>query len=208
MAELTNTALFWRRLDQAGAEHVLLDERGGTWHAHGTMLAAAPVPFSCRYDVHTDAAGATVKFEATVEGPNFVRSLRMERASARWRVTAGERGNLDAVLRRAGRAAAGLPGCEDPGRLGNALDVSLSQSPLTNTLPVRRLGLLDAKPGTSRTVEVVWVLLPSLEVVDSLQNYTVGAEGKLTYLSGSFSADITFDSTGYVTHYPGLAERA
>jgi hypothetical protein len=207
MAELT-TALFWRRLDQAGAEQVLLDEHAGSWHAHGTMLAADPVPFACRYDVYTDATGATARFEATVEGPGFVRTVRMERATGRWRVTASERGNLDTVLRRSGRAAAGLPGCEDPGKLGNALDVDLAYSPLTNTLPVRRLGLLDAKAGLSRTVEVAWVLLPSLEVVDTLQNYTVVGDGTLTFTSGSFSANISFDNKGYVTHYPGLAQRA
>ena len=52
------------------------------------------------------------------------------------------------------------------------------------------------------------MLLPSLEVVDSLQNYTVAGEGTLTFISGSFTADIGFDNDGYVTHYPGLAERA
>jgi hypothetical protein len=207
MAVLT-TGLFWRRLDTAGAEQALLDERGGRWQARGTMVAATPLPFACRYGLSTDDTGATTRFEATVEGPEFTRSVRLERAAGRWRVTASEQGHLDAALRRAGRPTAGLPGSEEPGRLAAALDVDLGFSPLTNSLPVRRLGLLKAKPGTSRTVDVAWVLLPSLEVVDSLQNYTVLGDGKLTFTSGTFTAELTFDQDGYVTHYPGLAERA
>lgn len=207
MAGLT-TGLLWRRLDAAGAEQALLDDRAGRLHARGTMVAATPLPLSCRYELYTDENAATARFEATAEGPGFVRTVRLERAAGRWRVTASEQGNLDAALRRAGRATAGLPGTEDPGRFKDALDVDLAYSPLTNSLPVRRLGLLGAKPGTSRTVEVAWVLLPSLEVVAALQNYTVVGEGRLSYTSGSFTAELTFDPDGYVTHYPGLAERA
>jgi hypothetical protein len=207
MAGLT-TGLLWRRLDAAGAEQALLDDRAGRLHARGTMVAGTPLPLSCRYELYTDDSGATARFEATAEGPGFVRSVRLERATGRWRVTASEQGNLDAALRRAGRAAVGQPGSDDPGRLNNALDVDLAYSPLTNTMPVRRLGLLNAEPGTSRTIDVAWVLLPSLEVVDSRQNYTVVGNGKLTFTSGSFTAEITLDAEGYVTHYPGLAERA
>lgn len=172
------------------------------------MVTATPLPLSCRYELYTDDTGATARFEATAEGPGFLRSVRLERATGRWRVTASEQGNLDAALRKAGRATVGQPGSEDPGRLKGALDVDLGFSPLTNSLPVKRLGLLTAKPGTSRNVEVAWVLLPSLEVVDSLQNYTVIDEHRLRYTSGSFTAELTFDADGYVTHYPGLAERA
>ena len=207
MAGLT-TGLLWRRLDAAGAEQALLDDRADRLHARGTMVSAAPLPLSCRYEVYTDDSGATARFEATVEGPDFVRSVRLERATGRWRVTASEQGNLDAALRRAGRAGVGLPGSEDPGRLGNALDVDLSYSPLTNSLPIRRLGLLNAKPGTSRTIEVARVALPGLEVVDSKQNYTVVGDGRLSFTSGSFTAELTVNSAGYVTHYPGLAELA
>ena len=99
-----NTGLFWRRLDTAGAEQALFDERGRQLHARGTMVAATPLPLVCRYELHTDDTGATARFEATVEGPGFVRSVRLERATERWRVTASEQGHLDAALRRAGKA--------------------------------------------------------------------------------------------------------
>lgn len=172
------------------------------------MLAATPVPFSCRYEIYTDESWATARFEATVEGSGFVRSVRLERATGRWRVTASEQGDLDAALRAAGHPRGGMPGAEDPGRLYSALDVDLAYSPLTNTLPVRRLGMLDAAPGTSHSVDVTWVLLPSLEVIESTQSYRVLDPGSVRFTSGSFTTEITLDADGYVVDYPGLAQRA
>src|SRR5205814_796935 len=81
----------------------------------------------------------------TAEGAGWLRSVKLERAAGRWRVTAGEQGDLDAALRRAGEPRAALPGAEDPALLRDALDVDLGYCPLTNTPPVRRLGLLRAR---------------------------------------------------------------
>jgi uncharacterized protein len=200
------TAMFWRRLDTAGSEQVLYSDRAGL-RAKGTMLAATPVPFACRYELYTDDAWATARFEVTVEGAGFLRSVRLERAAGRWRVTATEQGNLDAALLAAGHPRAALPGSEEPVKLAKALDVDLGFTPLTNTLPIRRLGLLNAAPGTGRTVEVAWVLVPSLEVVDAVQTYQVLEGLRFRFTSGDFTADLDVDEQGYVRHYPGLAER-
>ncbi len=200
------TALFWRRLDTAGSEQVLYSDGAGL-RARGTMLAASPVPLACRYELYTDETWATARCEVTVEGAGFVRSVRLERAAGRWRVTATEQGNLDAALLAAGHARAAQPGCEEPIKLNPALDVDLGFTPLTNTLPIRRLSLLDAPVGTSRTVVVAWVLVPGLEVVESSQTYQNLGNHQVRFVSGSFSADLDVDDQGYVRHYPGLAER-
>lgn len=199
--------LLWRRLDTSGAEHVLLDDHAGL-RARGTMVAAEPVPLTCRYELYTDQTWVTATFDATVEGPGFLRTVRLERAAGRWRVTAREQGNLDAALRRAGRAPVGLPGTADPGRLTDAYDVDLGDSPLTNTIPLRRLRLLAAEPGTKRTVLVAWVLMPSLEVVAGTQTYTTLGSSTVMFTTGSYAAELTLDRDGYVRHYPGLADRA
>jgi hypothetical protein len=200
------TALFWRRIDTAGSEHVICVERAGL-RARGTALAASPIPYACRYDLLTDESWATTRFDVTVEGAGFMRSVRLERAAGRWRVTANEQGNLDAALLAAGHPRADQPGSEDPGTLHAAFDVDLGGSPLTNTLPIRRLGMLD-EPGVRHTVDVAWVLLPSLEVVVSSQTYLAEGDGLVRFTSGSFTAELTVDERGYVRHYPGLAERA
>jgi hypothetical protein len=200
-------ALTWRRVDVVGVEQTLLTDASGLY-GRGTQICADPVPYTCRYELQADHTWATVRFEATAEGPGFVRALRLERASGRWRVTASEQGDLDAALAVAGYEPASRPGNEEPGTLAGALDIDLANSPLTNTLPIRRLRLLDAEPGTAYEVEMAFVELPSLEVVHSVQSYTPTDGPVVRFRSGSFRADITIDEEGYVVRYPGLADRA
>lgn len=203
MAVLPKT-LLWDRLDSAGAEHVLFDDRAGLY-ARGTLLAGDPVPHTVRYSVQTDPGWVSARLEVTAEGAGWLRSVKLERAAGEWHVTAGEQGDLDAALAAAGRVRAELPGCESPERLDQALDVDLGNCPLTNTLPIRRLGLLGAPAGTSRTITAAWVLVPSLAVLPSQQTYTVLDDRHIRYASGTFTADLTIDEAGYVAHYPGLA---
>jgi hypothetical protein len=193
-------------MDTVGTDHALLAEQSGLY-ARGTMVAAGPVPYTCGYELLVDDGWVSVRLSVTAEGAGWLRSVKLERAAGRWRVTAGEQGNLDAALAGAGRTRVGLPGIEEPGQLRDALDVDLGDCPLTNTPPVRRLGFLRAKPGTTSTLSVAWVLVPSLEVVAARQTYTSLGEGRVRYESGSFKADLTLDEQGYVVHYPGLAER-
>ena len=121
------------------------------------------------------------------EGAGWARGVRLELAAGRWRVTTSEQGDLDAALVARGHARAGLPGIEDPDLLYGAFDVDLSGSPLTNTLPIRRLELLTAEIGVSHRVSVAWVLVPSLEVVQADQIYTPLGENRVRFASETFS---------------------
>ncbi len=200
-------SILWRRVDIVGTEHALLADRSGLY-ARGTVVAAGPVPYTCGYELLVDDAWVSGRLGVTTEGAGWLRSVKLERAAGRWRVTASEQGDLDAALLAAGQVRAGLPGIEEPGQLDDAVDADLGGSPLTNTPPIRRLGLLGAKPGTTSTLSVAWVLVPSLEVVASRQTYTALGDGRVRFESGTFTADLTVDDRGYVVHYPGLAERA
>lgn len=81
----------------------------------------------------------------------------------------------------------------------------LGYSPLFNSLPVRRDGLLaDAPP---RAYVMRWVRVPELGATDVQQRYEPLGRGVMRFSSGSFAADIEFDTDGFVTRYPGLAER-
>lgn len=205
MAVLPRT-LLWQRLDTTGTELALLDDRSGLY-ARGAIVANAPVPYRCQYALQADQGWASVRLEVTTEGAGWLRSVKLERAAGLWHVTAGEQGNLDAALAAAGRPRSDLPGCEDPGRLRDALDVDLGYCLLTNTLPIRRLGLLRAAEGTQRTITAAWVLMPALTVVPAEQTYTVLAAGRIQYASGTFAAELDVDPDGYVRHYPGLGDR-
>lgn len=197
-------ARFWDRQDTTGAEHTLVDTRTGLY-ARGTQVAVDPIAYTARYELQTDPAWATTRLEVTSEGAGWARSLRLELAAGRWRATTTEQGNLDAALAAKGHARSGLPGTEDPDQLFGAYDVDLTGSPLTNTLPIRRLDLLTAEPGVAHRISVAWVLLPSLEVVQADQIYTPLGPGRVRFANETFSADLTVDDDGFVADYPGLA---
>jgi hypothetical protein len=200
-------SIFWSRTDTAGAEHATLDERGGL-SARGVALAVDPIAYTCRYQLTTGPDWVTTRLEVEAEGAGWQRGVRLEAGDGRWRVTASEHGDLDAVLRAAGHPPAGLPGIDDAVRLVDAVDVDLGGSVLFNVLPVRRLGLTAAPAETTRRVTVAWVLVPSLMVVPAEQVYTVLGPGRIRFTSDTFTADLEVDADGLVVRYPGLAERA
>ena len=204
MPPTTPASLFWERRDTTGAEQALVDARSGLY-ARGTVLAVDPIAFTCRYELQTEPGWSTAHLDVSAEGAGWRRSVRLELAAGRWRATTAEQGNLDAVLAAAGHARAGFPGIEDPDLLYGAFDVDLGGSPLTNTLPIRRLGLLKAEPGVAHRISAAWVLVPSLEVIQADQIYTPLGDNRIRYASETFSADLTVDDEGFVVDYPGLA---
>lgn len=87
----------------------------------------------------------------------------------------------------------------------DTLDVDLQFSPLFNSLPVLRDRLLDG--GEARLYTMAFVLVPELNVVASEQEYAPLEPGLVRFSSGTFSADISFDTDGFVVDYPQLARR-
>jgi uncharacterized protein len=81
----------------------------------------------------------------------------------------------------------------------------LGWSPLFNSLPVIRDGLLAPVP--ARDYVMRWVEVPSLAVTLSEQRYEPLGNGVVRFTSGSFTADIEFDEAGFVISYPGIAAR-
>ncbi len=91
-------------------------------------------------------------------------------------------------------------------RLDGAIDIDISVTPFTNTLPIRRLNLKQAQ---SVEILVVYILLPGLEVLTDRQRYTRLGEALYRYESvdSDFTRDIEVDRHGLVTNYPGLFRR-
>ncbi len=82
----------------------------------------------------------------------------------------------------------------------------LGWSPLFNSLPVIRDGLLERGP--PREYLMRWVDVPSLEVSLSEQRYEPLGDGVVRFGAGDFVSDITFDAGGVVLSYPGIGRRA
>ena len=90
--------------------------------------------------------------------------------------------------------------------LGDADFFDLGWSPLFNSLPVMRDGLLQIGP--PREYVMCWVDVPSLEVSRSQQRYEPLGNGLVRFTAGEFTADIRFDEAGFVLAYPGIGHRA
>jgi hypothetical protein len=110
-------------------------------------------------------------------------ALRLDRDGAGWRV--------------GGRPAPHLEGC---------IDIDIRATPLTNTLPIRRLAL---GPAQSAEIEVAYVDVPSLTVARARQRYTRLDDSTIRFesLESGFTADLPVDAEGFVTDYPGLFRR-
>jgi uncharacterized protein len=89
--------------------------------------------------------------------------------------------------------------------LGNADFFDLGFSPLFNSLPVIRDGLLRAGPPHDYLMR--WVDVPSLEITPSEQRYEPLGRGLVRFQADTFTAHIQFDEAGLVLDYPGIASR-
>lgn len=87
-----------------------------------------------------------------------------------------------------------------------AIEVDISVSPLSNTLPIRRLSL---SVGESADITTAYVTLPDLTVTTDPQRYTRLSEREYLYESrdSDFRRTVTVDDSGLVVDYPGLFER-
>jgi hypothetical protein len=94
--------------------------------------------------------------------------------------------------------------------LSGCIDIDISATPFTNTLPIQRISW---QVGQAETLKMVYILIPDLTVSVSEQRYTClektarGSVFRYENVDGSFTAQITVDSDGLVVHYPPLFER-
>ncbi|WP_322409800.1 putative glycolipid-binding domain-containing protein [Microbacterium invictum] len=128
------------------------------------------------YRVETDATGAFRLADLAIGG----RALGLSFSDGRWLVNGEHRGDLD-----------------------GATEIDISATPLTNTLPIRRLNL---SIGESADIDTAWIAVPDLTVVRDAQRYTRVGERQWLYESrdSDFRATLMVDDDGVVLDYPGL----
>ena len=169
--------------------------------ATGVAIGTEPEPYRLEYELETGSGFMTSALRVRSEGRGWRRRLELLRSSdGVWTCSASSDGEAD------------FPppgGSTDP--FAEALDCDLGRSPLTNSMPVLRHGLLDG--GGPIDFVMAWVSVPDLVVHRSEQRYTfVRREGERSIVEyqstgRSFVADLTFDADGLVLLYPGLARR-
>lgn len=178
MTAATPALLRWTALDRPAVQSVQATSLPDGLRFEGVL--AGP-DTKARFLLETDAAWSARRLEVTTERTSL--SLKAD-APGTWRDQDGQR-------------LPGFDGCIDP---------DLSASPLTNSLPIRRLGL---KLAESAEIRALYVRFPDLTLSVDPQRYTRLAERRWLYesLDSDFRREIEVDADGYVTEYPGLFRR-
>lgn len=159
--------------------------------------------FSSSWELDVAPGWVTRALRVTTRGFGWSRSLDLSRS---------DRGVWAAETTSSGEVDLPLPGILDPKSLVDAIDCDLGLCPVTNTMPIRRLGLLDQDVEDTMLV-MAWVEMPSLRVLRSDQVYAsmgpMRGRRRVRYTSFSrdFSAHLTVDGDGFVIEYPTLAHR-
>jgi hypothetical protein len=178
----TLRTILWLAHDAPGAEHVEIDQCPWGYRIVSRMAGSDEgLPVSAGYRLDVDADWCVIGVAATWSMAGVTRRLRLRRsASGAWSDVRGARPDLD--------------GC---------VDLDITWTPLTNTLPIRRLGL---GIGERRTIEVAYIEPPNLTVKPVRQQYTRLATDRWRYEGYplGFVADITVDEDGLVVNYPDL----
>jgi uncharacterized protein len=146
----------------------------------GTVLTAEfGTPLDVRYRVKTASDGLTRRVELELDG-GAIRRVLLADGAGQWRWEDGP----------------ALP------EVAGALDVDLTVTAATNTLPIRRLAGLET--GQAADFQMAWVQFPDLEVISSAQRYQRLAQDRWHFSTGDFAAELLVDPEGLVLDYSGL----
>lgn len=181
--------LWWSMLESPGLEqlHLVVDEHGAV--ADGLVLGVEDdIPFRLWYQVRTDSDWKVRECLLQVGGASGRTVHLFADGQGQW--TDSE-----------GIACTSLDGC---------IDLDISRTPFTNTLPIRRLSL---SPGQSVDLTVAYFSVPDLSFRPVPQRYTClsltpdGGIYRYEGLDTNFTADLPVDAEGLVIDYPGLWKR-
>lgn len=175
----------WQAWDGNGIEHLVLREGSREVVVESVVVSSADSkPFALRYRIRCDKSWRVRSAEIALVGSD----RRIEIAGdgkGNWSDASGKR----------------LP------KLAGAIDIDLSATPFTNTLPIRRLKL---RARQSAEIVTVYILVPALTMTTDPQRYTC-LEPLKRYryesIDSDFTRDIEVDRRGMVVTYPGLFRR-
>jgi len=178
----------WKPWSGEGLEHVELQFLGDdAVNVHSVAIGQeGGTPFGVHYHLLLRSGWEFQNLTLDTARPGFPQ-LSLSRRNGVWtNVTTGE-------------ALPELDGC---------IDLDISATPLTNSLPIHRLGLGE---GESAEILVAHLAAPDFVPKPVRQRYTGilgGSRYRFESLDGSgFTADLDVDEDGLVRDYPGLFRR-
>jgi uncharacterized protein len=172
--------ILWQDVETGALDRCRLEAGPDGLRLSGTVLTPEHgTPLDVRYLVEAGPDGLTRRVELELDGGAIRRALLADGAG-HWRWAGGPE----------------LTG------VAGSLDVDLTVTPATNTLPIRRLA--DLEVGRQRDLRMAWVQFPDLEVIASAQRYERLAADRWRFSTGDFQAELLVDPEGLVLDYGGL----
>jgi uncharacterized protein len=181
--------VMWIPSTGAGLEHLHLLQHDQGNEIDSVVIGVEPeTPFRLWYELHTDKGWRVRQCTLRLLGASNQEITLIADGEGHW---------TDAI----GVPLSSLDGC---------IDIDISVTPFTNTLPIRRLSL---QPGQSTDLQVVYITVPTLEVSTMQQRYTClehrtdGSLYRYESLNSGFTRDLPVDAQGLVIDYPGIWKR-
>ncbi len=192
----------WEWVDRKGLEWCAVTERAEGVRVEGRVVAVlGKEPTKLRYELELDAGWGFLQARLSCESGTTTTDFEIERTAQGWSVDGQPRPDLE--------------GC---------VDIDIMASPLTNTLPIRRL---PWEPGRSHDILTAYIRVPELSVERVGQRYSFLGSGsaggqRFEYLlpaqpicqsgttrafeyhsaASGFRATLQVDASGLVCHYP------
>jgi uncharacterized protein len=189
--------VLWQGIQSPGSEWCTLEREPEGWHFRGIVLVeVATVPVLVQYAVALASDWSTRAVEIVMRSGDASEPRELTLTVApdqRWQIA------------RVPSPNPAMPQDDLQALLG-LVDVDLGFSPVTNTLPIRRL---NPAIGEAVAVTAAWVRFPELTIEPLPQRYIRLAERRYCYESagGAFVAEIEVDDLGLVTAYEGGWQR-
>ena len=176
----------WSAVRWPGLEYVMVSADACGWRACSQVILARPLLASVCYQVSCDPERRFTELTITVRSDTANAALVLASGGRGWRADGRQRPDLD--------------GCTD---------IDIDCTPLTNTLPIRRL---DWSAAAAYDIDVAYITVPDLAVHRERQRYRrLGDDqpgpSRFRYEAGSFRAELHVDNNGLVIDYPGIWRR-
>ncbi|MBD2701227.1 putative glycolipid-binding domain-containing protein [Spirosoma sp. BT702] len=177
--------IVWQAIQWTGLEHFNLTTLTDGFLAEGRLVGVdEDVAYTFQYQIRTDSQWRVLEVIIYTDVVNQVL----------FHLTADGKGHW---YDESGATLPELTGC---------IDVDLTLTPFTNTLPIRRLQFLPEK---SEPIKVVYIELPAGKISPVEQFYTQLAAGTYRFEQPAidFVAELAVDADGLILDYPDLFRR-
>jgi uncharacterized protein len=177
--------IVWKGLFQQMMEYCNVETTETDIRIDGTIVGfGEDIPFSISYDIITDRLWQVTALEMAVEKAGEYSWISLQR-------------DPDGKWTQSGHARPEWAKC---------IDIDISLTPLTNTLPINRLQL---EPNDRREIDVLYINIFKDEIKPVKQFYTKLGDDLYKYegVFRDFTADIKVDEDGLVVDYPTLFSR-